>query len=214
MLAAARQIAAGHLALEPQPVAGIVGYASRGHVLVAGPLEQVRAVAEALRALPHCTVLLTDGVADAGWRPPQAESRLYRGELVEVGGHLGRYEVSVRAGELLGNPRSIDNRRFFDLVFDLQTPPLQPIERRPPGYYAPAGDPAALAAALAEAGDLVGEFEKPVYIRYAPDLCARGASGLTGCTRCAEVCPAWAITPGAENIAIDTQLCQGIGPCA
>ncbi|MDX1594558.1 MAG: 4Fe-4S binding protein, partial [Gammaproteobacteria bacterium] len=141
------------------------------------------------------------------------ESRFYRGELDGVTGHLGRYEVTVRAGEVAGNPRSIDRQRFFDVVFDLTARPALAAERRPPGYFAPA-DANELADAIDEARGLVGEFEKPVYIRYAPDLCARGASGLTGCTRCAQVCPAWAITPGAEDVAIDTHLCQGLGPCA
>ena len=202
-----------HLKLEPRPIAGVVGYASRGHLLVIGPLDRARGVAEALAELPHCTVLLTGDAADAGWRPPQAESRLYRGELDGIEGHLGRYEATVRAGELVGNPRSIDKQRFFDIVFDLTDSPAIVAERRPPGYYAPTDD-AALVAAIDEARGLVGEFEKPVYIRYAADLCARGASGQVGCTRCAEVCPAWAITPGAESIAVDTHLCQGIGPCA
>jgi ferredoxin len=201
------------LTLDPKPVAGVVGYASRGHLLVAGPLATVRAAAEALRDLPHCTVLLTDDEPDAGWRPPQEEARLYRGSLEKIEGHLGRYEATVRAGDLVGNPRSIDGGRYFDIVIDLTGSPALAAERRPPGYFAPA-DGAALTKDLAEAANLVGEFEKPVYIRYAADLCARGASGLTGCTRCAEVCPAWAITPGDENIAIDTHLCQGIGPCA
>ncbi len=201
------------LKLEPRPIAGVVGYASRGHLLIAGPLARVRGVAEALAELPHCTVLLTGDDADAGWRPPQAEARLYRGALDGIDGHLGRYEATVRAGELVGNPRSIDKQRFFDIVFDLTGSPAIAAERRPPGYFAPADD-AALARAIDEARGLVGEFEKPVYIRYAADLCARGASGKTGCTRCAEVCPAWAITPGAEDVSIDTHLCQGIGPCA
>jgi len=199
--------------LEPAPVAGVVGYGSRGTLLIAGPLERVRTAAETLRHFPHCTALLTGAAADAGWRPPQEEARLYRGTLEQVSGYLGHFEVTVRAGELVGNPRTIDKQRFFDLVIDLTGQPVLGAERRPPGYFAPADD-AALATALAEAAELIGEFEKPVYIRYAADLCARGASGLTGCTRCAEVCPAWALTPGAESIAIDTHLCQGIGPCA
>ncbi len=209
----AREAALQLLDLTPRPVAGVVGYASRGHLLVAGPLARVRAVAEALAGLPHCTALITDDGNEAGWRPPQAEARLYRGTLERVDGHLGRYEATVRAGELVGNPRSIDKQRHFDLVFDLTGKPVIAAERRPPGYFAPADD-AMLAAAVEEARGLVGEFEKPVYIRYAADLCARGASGQVGCTRCAEVCPAWAITPGAESVAIDTHLCQGVGPCA
>jgi len=210
---APREAAMRALTLDPKPVAGVVGYASRGHLLVAGPLATVRAAAEALRDLPHCTVLLTGDEPDAGWRPPQEEARLYRGSLEKIEGHLGRYEATVRAGDLVGNPRSIDGGRYFDIVIDLTGSPVLAAERRPPGYFAPA-DEAALTKDLAEAANLVGEFEKPVYIRYAADLCARGASGLTGCTRCAEVCPAWAITPGDENIAIDTHLCQGVGPCA
>jgi ferredoxin len=201
------------LKIDPKPVAGVVGYASRGHLLVAGPLPRVRAAAEALRDLPHCTALLTGDEPDAGWRPPQEEARIYHGSLEQIEGHLGRFEATVRAGDLVGNPRTIDGGRYYDIVIDLTGTPALSAERRPPGYFAPADEPA-LAEVLAEAAGLVGEFEKPVYIRYAADLCARGASGLTGCTRCAEVCPAWAITPGDDSVSIDTHLCQGIGPCA
>jgi len=210
----AREAALQAFDLQPEPVAGVVGYGSRGTLFIAGPQAAVRAAAEALAELPHCTVLVTDAATDDdGWQPPQAESRNYRGTLISITGHLGRYEVEVEAGGQVGNPRVIDKQRYFDVVLDLTATPAITAERLPPGYFAPS-DAASLSAALEEIRGLQGEFEKPVYIRYAEDICARGTSGLTGCTRCAEVCPAWALTAGAESISIDTHLCQGIGPCA
>ena len=83
----------------------------------------------------------------------------------------------------------------------------------PPGYYAPAG-PKALAPVLNELRDLVGEFEKPKYFRYDPDICAHGRSGLNGCRRCIDACPTQAISSLGGIIEVDAYLCQGAGSCA
>ena len=59
-----------------------------------------------------------------------------------------------------------------------------------------------------------GEFEKPRFFKYNPDICAHGASGLTGCTRCIDACPAGAIISMQDEVAVDPYKCQGAGACA
>ena len=84
----------------------------------------------------------------------------------------------------------------------------------PLGYAAPGTDADALGAALNELTGLVGEFEKPTYFRYDPNICAHGRSGIQGCRRCIDACPAGAIASLAEQIEVDPYRCLGGGSCA
>jgi ferredoxin len=61
---------------------------------------------------------------------------------------------------------------------------------------------------------MVGEFDKPTYFHYDPDICAHVSSRITGCTRCLDACPTNAIRSLAEQIEVDPFLCQGGGACA
>jgi len=220
----------------PRVPTSLVEYRSRGQVLVLGAERPALALARRLPAGSAATVLASPAAprgpdAGRGDRFPglaaaagmAAESRagsstepsIARAPLVSLEGHLGafRARVRTRAGEVdlaaslgLGRPD-------FDVVVDLGQPPRLGAELPPYGYFAPA-DEAALEQALAEIPDLVGEFEKPRYFSYDPDICAHGASGLTGCTRCLEVCPTDAIGSIGERIEVDPYLCQGAGSCA
>lgn len=49
---------------------------------------------------------------------------------------------------------------------------------------------------------------------HQPALCAHGARGLTGCTRCLEACPAGAISSAGVAIQIDPKICRQKGLCA
>jgi ferredoxin len=48
-----------------------------------------------------------------------------------------------------------------------------------------------------------GEFEKPKYFNFKPELCAHSRSSLTGCTRCIDACPTLAITSADEVVYVD-----------
>jgi Fe-S-cluster-containing hydrogenase component 2 len=68
--------------------------------------------------------------------------------------------------------------------------------------------------AVLKARDLVGTFEKPRYVNFEARLCAHSRSQRTGCTRCLDLCPAGAITPAGDHVAIDADICAGCGQCA
>ncbi len=67
---------------------------------------------------------------------------------------------------------------------------------------------------IAEAQTLVGTFDKPRYVDYNQSLCAHNRNNKPGCTRCLDLCPAGAISPAGEHVAIDAAICAGCGSCA
>jgi ferredoxin len=68
--------------------------------------------------------------------------------------------------------------------------------------------------AVLKARDLVGTFDKPRYIDFTADLCAHSRSRIVGCRRCLDLCPAGAIAPVGDHVAIDAKICAGCGQCA
>jgi ferredoxin len=60
----------------------------------------------------------------------------------------------------------------------------------------------------------IPDMEKVGDLFHHPVLCAHGARGLTGCTRCLEVCPAGAISIAGGIIRIDPEICRQKGLCA
>jgi ferredoxin len=209
-----------------QPTSG-VAYRSTGALAILGPEVQALAAAACLHPQLRCTVVAQAGVtaraAAAGKsRAARAQNApeipVVHEKVLQVTGHLGQFAVVVAAPlpagainllQKLGSQRS-----HFDLVLDLSDPPFIRQELLPFGYYAPGADARALEAALAELPDMTGEFEKPRFFRYNPDICAHGESGLTGCTRCLDACPTNAIISMRDEVAVDPFLCQGAGLCA
>ncbi len=194
----------------------LVEYHSAGTAIVIGPEGQARAAADKLKERVHCAVLVS--AWDGGQRGNGSDDgqRLYYGEVRRISGHLGAFNIAVAAADDEVNLAQLafPGREGVDLVLDLSVPPLIRSEILPFGYYAPNGDTQALLRALDEIPTMVGEFEKPKFFQYDPDICAHGARGLKGCTRCTKICPAFAIASVGDKIEIDPYLCQGAGSCA
>jgi ferredoxin len=102
----------------------------------------------------------------------------------------------------------------IDMVLDLSDQPYFDAQISPPGYFAPRGDKAKLASYLVAIPDMVGEFEKPRYFKYDPDICVHARNQKTACTRCIDACPTLAIRSIGERVEVDPYLCQGGGSCA
>jgi ferredoxin len=193
-----------------------VTFHSQGRVLVIGMDEGV--VLDAARRLREhlrpSVLLTTAGEA----RELDGIPVLYshgREPLIE--GYLGRFRVTLEVGAQAANVATLlhSNWEHFDLVLDLGMAPLIPAEWPPIGYFSPGlGDDEALDRAIANLADLKGEFEKPKFFSYDPEICAHGRSGISGCTRCLDACPAIAIRSLGETIEVQPELCQGGGICA
>jgi ferredoxin len=128
----------------------------------------------------------------------------------------------------------------FDLVLDLRRHSAFTMHQPPQGYFhAPDGDAVALAKAVIELRDAVGEFEKPKFFAYQQRLCAHSRNERIGCTACIDVCSAQAIRSDASlkgktqgkprrgpdgaaagaskptgGIAVEPHLCVGCGACS
>ncbi len=103
------------------------------------------------------------------------------------------------------------------LILDLSGgTPLVTGARHRDGYFrADPGDPAAVLRAVFAASDMVGSFEKPIYVDYNAETCAHSRSTKVGCTKCLDACPAGAIVSlGDPGVAIDAGICGGCGACA
>jgi ferredoxin len=211
-------------AVVPSPPAPTLTLRSEGRCLVYGDAETALDAARALSGRLATTLLLRPG-ADA--LPPSVNGfPVLQGQLRRLSGHLGAFRAEVE-GLASPSPSSRQHLRFgaparepavleADLVLDLSgSTPLLTAHHKRDGYLRPdPRDPAAVARALLETTELVGEFEKPRYIHFSAELCAHSRSRRTGCTRCLDLCPTGAITPAGDHVAIDPFTCAGCGACA
>jgi ferredoxin len=212
----ARQSALAHV--ETPAGSDHVSYRSRGRLLLIGPDDAVRGALARVPGALDVRVLLT---TDAGELPghPDFEGlggRALRARPLSLDGHLGAFRVSVAAGgdEIdLATAFEPAPEWPFDLVIDLDETPLLRRALDPPGYFRPRGSEA-VATAVAEAAELVGEFDKPRYFEYEPDICVHGSRGQRGCNRCLDACATEAIRSLGDRIEVDPHLCQGCGSCA
>ena len=191
---------------------GLVTYASSGRLAVIGAIADSLPVVERIGDALETVVVAPPGDVGAGL----GAATVLHAAITAVEGHLGAFTLHAESddGAIVVAPSPLTGGKPFDIVIDLRTEPALEHEILPPGYFAPQGDETALAGAIEQATDLVGEFEKPRYFGYDPNICAHGASGIRGCTRCLDACPTGAIQSIGERIEVDPYLCQGAGVCA
>ena len=179
----------------------------------------------ALQLEETLSVTLVLSSADDVVLPSVLPFPVFQGKLKTLTGSLGAFQVTLdnyapmlpssRARPEFLMPRD-GARSTCSLVVDLsgETPPLTAPHRRDGYFRAEPSDPVRIAAVLHEASEMVGEFEKPLYVSYREDICAHSHAGKTGCSKCLDACPAGAITSTGENVAIDAGICGGCGGCA
>jgi len=203
--------------------AGLMSLNSSGICLVYGAGQQALEVAQALSGQLSVTLLLSDS-GDA-IPPDRADFSIYRGRIRSLSGHLGAFEVVIdnwaaalpfsRSGFEFAMPRD-GARSECDLVLDLSggSALLSEPDRRDGYVRADPGQPALVAKAMLAAAELVGEFEKPLYVSYNDAICAHSRSGKVGCRNCLDACPMGAIVPDGDHVKIDHYVCAGCGNCS
>lgn len=208
---------------EEMPPISLVTLQSEGVALIYGRDEVAIEAAQRLADRLDITVLLS--------RPGDVVPRrtnefpVLKGTIRNAKGHLGAFELAIddyalplpssRAKLVFGAARN-GATSTCDLILDLSGgTPLFPAHELRPGYLrADPRDRAAVERAIADAGGMVGTFDKPRYINFEASLCAHSRSSITGCTRCLDLCPTGAIAPNGNAVAIDDNVCAGCGACA
>jgi len=210
-------------ALLPAPGAKVVDVTSEGTCLILGDPDAALAAAAHLCEILSVTVLL-----DPAAEPPLADDRRFdivRGRVTAATGALGGFQLTFdalqeripggRGAFSWTDPRN-GGRTGCDIMLDLRKDqPLFPAPEKREGYLrVDPGNTGALTKALLDASQLVGTFEKPLYIRLNEELCAHSRARKTGCTRCLDLCPTGALRPDGDHVAVDTMVCAGCGSCS
>ena len=211
-------IADAMLSAEPEKTLDLI---SEGLCLILGPAAVALDAAEQLKDHLGVTVLLSEA---AGIPDTRAYDAVV-GRLWRASGAFGQFEVVIdalqqvdpggRGAFTLTDPQD-GARSACDIILDRRgDTPLFPAHEKRDGYLR--ADPChapGVAAAIMAASHLTGTFEKPLYVKTTPLLCAHSRAGQTGCTNCLDLCPTGAITSAGEHVAIDPGICAGCGACS
>ncbi|QFS83952.1 Ferredoxin 7Fe [Roseivivax sp. THAF40] len=194
---------------------------SEGTCFILGSGDAAFETAASLADQLAVTVLQGDETAP----PLDRRFDVIRGRVTRASGALGGFTVRIDGfrqlvpggrGTFNFGPARDGATAECDIILDLRgETPLFPAPEKREGYLrADPARPVALVEAAAQAAQMVGTFEKPLYIRAEPALCAHSRAGQTGCSKCLDICPTGAISPEGDHVSIDPMVCAGCGACA
>ncbi|WP_436399062.1 4Fe-4S binding protein [Roseobacter sp. S98] len=208
-------------ALLASPAEKSIDIVSEGVCLITGPAETALAAAKELSASLSVTVLLdAPQPVDHG----QAYDAVV-GTISRASGALGNFSLRIDGfrqmvqggrGEARWSEARDGAMTECDILLDLSgdAPRFSAHEKRDGYLRADPRNPSEVARVLAEAAQLTGTFEKPLYVRLEESLCAHSRAEKPACSKCLNVCPTGAITSAGEHVAIDPLICAGCGACS
>lgn len=210
----------------PRPAVKTIDIVSEGTCLIIGEIEQATEIASFLKDDLAVTILV-DAPLDA---PIDRDLDLICGKVRRIAGSLGQFEVEIdryqrvlpsfqgpsARGSLHWSPPQDGAQSGCDIVIDLSKgPAFVPAPQKRDGYFKtdPKSRQEWTKTALG-ARELIGTFEKDLFIRMEPAICAHSRAEQQGCSNCLDICPTSAITPMGDHVAIDPNICAGCGACA
>jgi ferredoxin len=204
-----------------RPVEKSVDVVSNGACLIIGKTDAALAAAADLSDVLAITVLLSEPED----LPPPAGFDLVAGRLGQVSGSLGQFSLRIdRFRQIIAGGRGAAGWTEAkdgavsdcDIILDLsgETPLFSAPEKRDGYLRADPGSQRAVAKAILTASQLVGTFEKPLYVRLEESLCAHARAEKPACSKCLNICPTGAITSAGDHVAIDPMICAGCGACS
>ena len=217
---AAALVALANLRQKPARVKSIT---SDGLCLVIGSGQPAFEAARLLNSRLSATLLLTN--ADDIVLPHRLDFPVFSGKMNSASGTLGAFDVVVdNYASMLPSSKSVPDfsmardgaKSRCSVILDLTggTPLFTRHEGRDGYFRADPNDPASVMRTILEAGEMVGEFEKPIYVGYDSEICAHSRSRKTGCSKCIDNCPAGAVSSLGDIIEVNADICGGCGNCA
>ena len=196
---------------------------SEGVCLILGEGDVVLPLAEQLHESLSVTCLLSD-IPDQ-MTGPVRKFDVLAGQVRKAAGALGAFELTVDGlrttepagrGALSFSAPKDGATSQCDIIIDLRgATPLFPAPQKRDGYLrADPGDPLAVARTAFDAAQLVGTFEKTLYVRFDESLCAHSRAEQPACNRCLDLCPTGAIVSAGETVKLDPAICAGCGACS
>jgi ferredoxin len=206
----------------PMPDVPFVSVESCGIILIYGQDETAIEAGHLLEDHLDVTVLITPPAMISLVAAPAFP--VVKGKIGTARGHLGAFEITVDdfaepvsslPGTLMFGPSHDGAQSRCDIILDLSggSSLFTAADLRDGYLRVDPGSRSAMLEAVGKARDLTGTFEKPRYVAFEPSLCAHSRSSIVGCTRCLDLCPAGAITPAGDHVAIDPNICAGCGQC-
>jgi len=207
---------------KPQPTR-LMSIASGGQCLVYGRGQATLDVARQLSDRLSVSVLLV--AADDALPLNVAKVPVHTGKIRGARGSFGAFELNID-GYGAVDPSSRREIRFeplrngaattCDLILDMtgDAALFADGDGRDGYVRVDPGNPLGVAQGMLEISDMVGEFEKPIYVSYDADICAHSRSGKIGCRNCIDVCPKGAIQSAGDIVEIDPGTCGGCGNCS
>ncbi|WP_299866391.1 4Fe-4S binding protein [uncultured Roseobacter sp.] len=194
---------------------------SNGACLIIGSGEVAQQAARDLAGVLAVT-LLTPAPIDT---TPGLAFDAVCGTLRGATGSLGQFDIRIDGfRQIIAGGRGAADwtapkdgaRSTCDVILDLSgdTPLFSAPEKRDGYLRADPGSQTAVAKAVLDASQMIGTFEKPLYVRLEEPLCAHSRAEQPACSKCLNICPTGAITSAGEHVAIDPMICAGCGACA
>ena len=214
-----------HEATLDAPMANSLSMKSNGSLLIYGSAEQTLTAAKQVSDRLSVTCIFKSDDENPSQPPRLMDIPIFSGKLNSIEGHLGAFNVAVddyatvqvssRTNFALGK-KNKQVMLEFDLILDLSNgTPFVPGHQKRDGYFhIESNDSLAIQRALFDLTDLVGEFEKPRYIKYDKNSCVHSRSSQIGCMRCIDACPTSAIMPSKDEVEVNPYICAGCGNCA
>jgi ferredoxin len=207
----------------PMPDVSFVHIESSGTILVYGRDQIAIEAGELLKDRLDVTVLIMPPALVAAQR--EADFPVAKGKIAAATGHFGAFDLviddfaepepALRGASSYGPARN-GAESHCDIILDLSgcSPLFSAAELRDGYLRVDPGNRSAVLEAVLKARDLTGAFDKPRYVSFDTSLCAHSRSNIVGCSRCLDLCPAGAIQPAGDHVAIDPNVCAGCGQCA
>ena len=208
-------------AFVPRPAQKTMDVASEGVCLILSNDASGTAIAHQLADYLSVTLLTPTPTEEI----PSRDYDTVVGSLRRATGALGNFEVTIDALQQLdpsghgtfewSAPRQA-GQSHCDIILDLRGgTPLFPAHEKRDGYlWADPNHAPSVAKAILQASHLVGTFDKTLFVKTEPSLCAHSRAQKSACSNCLDICPTGAITSAGDFVEIDPAICAGCGACA